>query len=47
MSGVDIKMVDYQDHRKMYEKMGKEEGQMMNIDFGESRCFEGKIYGCI
>ena len=36
MSGVDIKMVDYQDHRKMYRKMGKEEGQMMNIDFGES-----------
>ena len=25
----------------MYGKMGKEEGQMMNIDFGES--FEGKI----
>ena len=36
MSGVDIKMVDYHDHRKMYKKMGKEEGQMMNIDFGES-----------
>ena len=35
MSGVDIKMVDYQDHRKMYNKMGKEEGQMINIDFGE------------
>ena len=35
MSGVDIKMVDYQKHRKMYKKMGKE-GQMMNIDFGES-----------
>ena len=25
MSGVDIKTVDYQDHRKMYKKMGKEE----------------------
>ena len=36
MSGVDIQMVDYWDHRKMYKKMGKEEGQMMNIDFGES-----------
>ena len=36
MNGVDIKMVDYQDHRKMYKKMGKEEGQRMNIDFGES-----------
>ena len=36
MSGVDIQMVDYRDHRKMYMKMGKEQGQMMNIDFGES-----------
>ena len=36
MSGVDIKMVDYHDHRKIYKKMGKEEGQMMSIDFGES-----------
>ena len=36
MSGVDIKMVDYHNHRKMYKKMGKAEGQMMNIDFGES-----------
>ena len=35
-SGVDIKTVDYQDHRKMYKEMGKEEGQMTNIDFGES-----------
>ena len=36
MSRMDIKMVDYCDHRKMYKKMGKEEGQMMSIDFGES-----------
>ena len=36
MNGVDIKMVDYQDHWRMYKKMGKEEGQRMNIDFGES-----------
>ena len=36
MSRVDIKMVDYRDHRKMYKKMGKEEGQMMNIYFGEN-----------
>ena len=34
MSGVDIKMVDYQDHREMYKKIDEEEGQMMNIDFG-------------
>ena len=36
MNGVDIKMVDYQDHWKMYKRMGKEEGQRMNIDSGES-----------
>ena len=36
MSRVDVKTVDYCDHRKMYKKMGKEEGQMMNTDFGES-----------
>ena len=36
MNGIDIKMVDYQDHRRMYRGMGKEEGQRMNIDFGES-----------
>ena len=36
MSGVDIKMVGYRDHRKIYKKMGKEEGQMMSIDVGES-----------
>ena len=36
MSGVDIKTVDYYDYRKMFKKMGKEEGQMMSIDFGES-----------
>ena len=32
----------------MYKKMGKEEGQMVNIDFGESPdVLKGKIYGCI
>ena len=36
MNGVDIKMVDYRDHQRMYKEMGKEEGQRMNIDFGES-----------
>ena len=36
MNGIDIKVVDYQDQRRMYRKMGKEEGQRMNIDFGES-----------
>ena len=36
MNGVDIKMIYYKDHQKMYKRMGKEEGQRMNIDFGES-----------
>ena len=36
MNGIDIKTVDYQDHRRMYKRMGKEEGQRMDIDFGES-----------
>ena len=35
MNGIDIKMVDYRDHKRMYRKMGKEEEQL-NIDFGES-----------
>ena len=29
-------MVDYQEHRRIYRKMGKEEGESMNIDFGET-----------
>ena len=36
MNGIDIKMVDYRGHNRMYRKMGKEEGQWLNIDFGES-----------
>ena len=36
MNGIDIKMVDYRDHKRMYRKMGKEEGEWLNIDFGES-----------
>ena len=36
MNGIDIKMVDYTDHKRMYRKMGKEEGEWLNIDFGES-----------
>ena len=36
VSRVDIKMVDYGNNRRMYKKMGKEEGQMISIDFGES-----------
>ena len=36
MNGIDIKMVDYEGHRRMYSRMSKEEGQRMDIDFGES-----------
>ena len=36
MNGIDIKMVDCRDHKRMYRKMGKEEGERLNIDFGES-----------
>ena len=36
MKGIDIKTIDYQDHMRMYRRMGKEEGQKMDIDFGAS-----------
>ena len=36
MHGIDIKMANYRDHRRMYRRMGKEEGERLNIDFGES-----------
>ena len=35
MNGIDIKPIDYRDHKRMYKKMGKE-GEQLNIDFGES-----------
>ena len=34
MNGIDIKPIDYRDHKRMYRKMGKEEGEWLNIDFG-------------
>ena len=36
MNGIDIKVVDYEDHRRMYRRMDKEEGERLNTDFGES-----------
>ena len=36
INGIDIKMVDYRHHKRMYRKMGKEEGERLKIDFGES-----------
>ena len=36
MNGIDIKPIDYRDHKRMYRKMGKEGGEWLNIDFGKS-----------
>ena len=36
MNGIDIKPIDYRDHKRMYRKMGKEGGEWLNIDFRES-----------
>ena len=36
MSGIDIKPIDYQKHKRMYRKMNKEGGEEIDIDFGES-----------
>ena len=35
MNGINIKLIDYRDHKRMYRKMGKE-GERLNIDFDES-----------
>ena len=37
MNGIHIKLIDYRDHKRMYRKMGKEEGEQLNIDFGEKK----------
>ena len=36
MSGIDIKPIDYQKHKRMYRKMNKEQGEKVDIDFGEN-----------
>ena len=36
MNGINIKMIDYREHKRMYRKMGKEGGEWLDIDFGES-----------
>ena len=36
MNGIDIKPIDYREHKRIYRKMGKEEGEKLEIDFGES-----------
>ena len=36
MNGINIKSIDYREHKRMYRKMGKEGGEQLDIDFGES-----------
>ena len=36
MNGIDIKSIDYREHKRMYRKVGKEGGERLDIDFGES-----------
>ena len=36
MNGIDIKPIDYREHKRIYRKMGKEEGEKLEMDFGES-----------
>ena len=36
MNGIDIKSIDYREHKRMYRKMGKEGGEWLDINFGES-----------
>ena len=36
MNGIDVKPIDYREHKRIYRKMGKEGGERIDIDFGES-----------
>ena len=36
MNGINIKPKDYREHKRMYRKMGKEGGERLDMDFGES-----------
>ena len=36
MNGIDIKPIDYQEHKRMYRKMNKEGGERIDIDFRDS-----------
>ena len=35
MNGIDIKPIDYREHKRIYRKMGKEGGEKLEMDFGE------------
>ena len=36
MNGIDIKPIDYREHKRVYRKMNKEGGERIDIDFRES-----------
>ena len=36
VNGIDIEPIDYREHKRIYRKMGKERGERIDIDFGES-----------
>ena len=36
MNSIDIKPIDYQEHKRMYRKMNKEGGERIDIDFRDS-----------
>ena len=36
MNGIDIKLIDYREHKRIYRKMGKEGGERLEMDFGVS-----------
>ena len=36
MNGIDIKPIDYREHKRIYRKMGEEGGKRLEMDFGES-----------
>ena len=36
MNGINIKLIDYREHKRMYRKMGKEGREWLDINFGES-----------
>ena len=44
MNGINIKSIDYRQHKRMYRKMGKEGGEWLDIDFGESPEFMKSRY---
>ena len=37
MNDINIKLIDYREHKRMYRTMSKEGGERLNIDFGESQ----------